>query len=510
VKYSLAIAILASTYAAAAPAAAPPGGDDYGERLAFIKAAGLDKYFSLVAVKANRPMPWPSFVDLRYREFKGPRPAAPGRSAVYKTNGDLGTDAAAAVWLAFLDDDYRRNGRLLFAAGGKMPWVPEDKWISLAEFEGRIMPRVANSPNALQNKDVENLTRGLVNRATDLHYLSPATMLLVPGEPAKGWRPLSPRDPAWRDVYELKRAYSARDGAAMRRYAAAAAIKLRAQPEYPSRTRLVLELLLNKTGVLKYGFVLYVVSALLLFLWAALGKKPLAAAGAWVAFAGFLLITAGLVARTIVAGYWPTTSMYEYLSLFSWAAVLFFLVFYARTRQALVGVVVMPVAFLLLVISSLFPSDIEGQLIPALQSWWLTIHVTLACLAEGAFAVGFGAAVLRLSTRDGAPSKYLPTREALSVLEYRAISIGYPLFTVGALVAGAIWAQKAWSVWWSWDPKETASLIVWFIATAYLHVRTMRGWKDARADVLAILIFVGAVLTLFANMIFGGLHSYGV
>ncbi|MEE9455913.1 MAG: cytochrome c biogenesis protein CcsA, partial [bacterium] len=170
---------------------------------------------------------------------------------------------------------------------------------------------------------------------------------------------------------------------------------------------------------------------------------------------------------------------------------------------------VMPVAFLLIVLSSLFPSKIEGQLIPALQSWWLTIHVTLACLGEGAFAVGFAAAVLYLFRGDK-PSRYLPSKETLDVIEYRAIAIGFPLFTIGGLVAGAIWAQKAWSVWWSWDPKETASLVVFLIAVAYLHARRLAGWRGKRTAILAALIFVASVLTLFANLIFGGLHAYGV
>jgi cytochrome c-type biogenesis protein CcsB len=160
-------------------------------------------------------------------------------------------------------------------------------------------------------------------------------------------------------------------------------------------------------------------------------------------------------------------------------------------------------------LASLFPSDIEGQLIPALQSWWLTIHVTLACLAEGAFAVGFAAGLLYL-VRGEKPHKFLPPKERLDVLEYRAIAIGYPLFIIGALVAGAIWAQKAWSVWWSWDPKETASLAVFLVATAYLHARRLRGWGGTKSAVLAMLIFVIAVLTLFANLIFGGLHAYGI
>ena len=83
-----------------------------------------------------------------------------------------------------------------------------------------------------------------------------------------------------------------------------------------------------------------------------------------------------------------------------------------------------------------------------------------------------------------------------------------PLFTIGALVAGAIWAQKSWSVWWNWDPKETSSLVVFLIAAAYLHARHVAGWRGRRSAILAALIFVAAVFTLFANLIFGGLHSY--
>jgi cytochrome c-type biogenesis protein CcsB len=291
--------------------------------------------------------------------------------------------------------------------------------------------------------------------------------------------------------------------------AARLARELTAQPGYPAAAKLKLEVYLEKFGVLKIGFFLYILSSLLFFIWAALGRKKLATVGVWAAFAGFLFVTAGLVGRSIVAGYLPTTGMYEYLALFSWASVLFFLLFYLKTRQAFLGVIVMPVAFLLIVLSSLFPSKIEGQLIPALQSWWLTIHVTLACLGEGAFAVGFAAAVLYLFRGDK-PSKFLPSKEALDILEYRAIAIGFPLFTIGALVAGAIWAQKAWSVWWSWDPKETASLVVFLIGAAYLHARHVAGWRGTRSAILAALIFVAAVLTLFANLIFGGLHSYGI
>ncbi len=481
---------------AAAAGAVPP----LGARLALVEEARLGKAFASAAAKAERPMPWPAFANLRYRGLKGR-----GKTR----EGDLGPDRDATIWLAVLDEEYRTTARLIFVEGGKLPGVPADRWISLRDFDDEIMPALMRAPMAFRDKRVEEEAGKLVARATALDGLSWRGLRLVPGPAAEGWKTLGPERPGWRYVVALNRAYVDGDAAAMREAAGRLARELTAQPGYPAPAKLKLEIYLEKFGVLKVGFFLYILSSLLFFLWAALGKKRLADAGAWAGFAGFFFVTAGLTGRSIVAGYLPTTGMYEYLALFSWASVLVFLLFYLRTRQAFLGVVVMPVAFLLIVLASLFPSTIEGQLIPALQSWWLTIHVTLACLGEGAFAVAFAAAVLYLFRGDK-PSKYLPARDALDVLEYRAIAVGFPLFTIGGLVAGAIWAQKAWSVWWSWDPKETASLVVFLVATAYLHARHVAGWRGRRAAILAALVFVSSVLTLFANLIFGGLHAYGL
>jgi cytochrome c-type biogenesis protein CcsB len=474
--------------------------DDFGARLALVKEARLSDAFAEVAVKAERPMPWPAFVKLRYEELKGGGKVA---------EGDLARDRDAAIWLAVLDDDYRATGRLLFVEGGKLPGIPADRWISLRAYEEEILPALMRAPGALDDEKTKKEVSKLVARAGALHGLAWSELRLTPGPAEEGWKTLGPGRPGWKYAEALTRAFERGDAAAMNDAAGALARELAAQPGYPAAAKLKLEIYLEKFGVLKIGFFLYILSSLLFFVWAALGRRPLATAGAWAAFAGFVFVTLGLAGRSIVAGYLPTTGMYEYLALFSWASVLFFLIFYVRTRQAFLGTIVMPVAFLLIVLASLFPSTIEGQLIPALQSWWLTIHVTLACLGEGAFAVGFAAAVLYLFRGDK-PSKYLPSKDALDVLEYRAIAVGFPLFTIGALVAGAIWAQKAWSVWWSWDPKETASLVVFLIAVAYLHARHVAGWRGKRSAILAALIFVASVLTLFANLIFGGLHSYGV
>lgn len=485
--------------AAVAGASAAGEKADFSERLELVEEARLGRAFEHVAVKADRPMPWPAFVDYRYRTFKGSGKVE---------ESDLGPNADATIWLAILDEEYRTKGRLLFVEGGKVPGVASDRWLSLEEFERKIMPQVVHSREAFEGGEVEKAVRRLVDKAAALHELPLSRLLLVPREAEAGWRRLGPQGRLWARARKLDEAYAARNAGAMNRAAKALAASLVVQPGYPSAAKLSLEIYLKKLAVLKIGFVLYVLSALLFFVWAALGRGGLADAGAWVAFAGFLLMTAGLVGRSVIAGHLPTTSMYEYLVFFSWTAVLFFLLFYLKTRGAFIGVIVMPVAFLLVVLASLFPADIEAQLIPALQSWWLTIHVVLACLGEGAFAVAFAAAVLRLFRSDR-PSKRLPPKDRLEVIEYRAVALGYPLFTIGALVAGAIWAQKAWSIWWSWDPKETASLVVFLIATAYLHARHARGWRGTRAAALAVLIFVAAVFTLFANLIFGGLHSYG-
>jgi cytochrome c-type biogenesis protein CcsB len=106
-------------------------------------------------------------------------------------------------------------------------------------------------------------------------------------------------------------------------------------------------------------------------------------------------------------------------------------------------------------------------------------------------------------------SARLPETQTLDSVAYKAIGVGYPLFTVGALFAGAIWAEQAWGSFWSWDPKEVGSLIVWLVYSAYLHARFVKGWTGVRAAVLSAAGFTCTILTFFANLILGGLHAYG-
>ncbi len=377
-------------------------------------------------------------------------------------------------------------------------------------------------------------------------------------------------------------------------------------------------------------------------------SKPWTSPGAAAAAAmvlGFVSQTIALLIRGFYVGRIPITTFFGYLLVLSWLIALAYIIVMYRYRWTLLGAFVAAVAFVVIVISSLFPMKIQEQLIPALQSYWLQIHVTIALLGEAAFAVGFAAGILYLvkefkpgavasgtwnrsainllgslalgallgsllfgnplsgteagpglrllaALGIGAPLAFtyaavshrwvtkgargsgfgpfvfgvsvaslltggmvagvlnravgfvpaeegrasvfvgvmvlisiplfflflkvflslksrLPDLELLDDVEYKSIAMGWPLFTVGALIAGAIWANQAWGVYWSWDPKEVGSLVVWLIYALYLHSRAKWGLKASWCAVTAVLGFCAAILTLVGNLILGGLHSYG-
>jgi cytochrome c-type biogenesis protein CcsB len=237
-------------------------------------------------------------------------------------------------------------------------------------------------------------------------------------------------------------------------------------------------------------------------------KESLRRAVFAVTLVGFAANTAALVTRGVASGHPPVTNLFEYLSFFAWAIVLGFLVIWRKKGVELMTAFAGTVALAMMVMASLFPADIQKQLIPALQSYWLWIHVSLAVLAEAAFAVAFVASVMCL-VGDRRGHSRLPERALLDAVTYRFIAIGFPLFTIGALFAGAVWAQRAWGSAWSWDPKETSSLIVWLIYALYLHVRRTRRASIAATSGLSVLGFAMTVLTILGSRFLGGLHSYG-
>ena len=234
----------------------------------------------------------------------------------------------------------------------------------------------------------------------------------------------------------------------------------------------------------------------------------------WTTFVTVLISTVGMVLRVLemhrVSGFWilPVTNTYETLAFFSWAIPLVYLLFEWRYKIRVVGAFATGLAFLFIALASspLLSSEVR-PLVPALQSYWLVLHVLFTLGGEAFFAVAFGAGVLFLwLQRRGGNLQML---KMLDNLGYKAIALGFPLFTLGGLVFGAIWAQRAWGRYWGWDPKETWMLITWFFYALYLHVRVKWGWRDAKTAWLAVLGFAVAMFTWWGvNYLLAGLHSY--
>lgn len=342
----------------------------------------------------------------------------------------------------------------------------------------------------------------------------------------------------------------------------------------------------------------------------------------------------GLILRWSVGGHAPVSSMFEYMSFWSFAIMLAFVLISFFYRAPLLGAFAVPVGLTILAYGMVFPQEAQ-PLIPALQSYWLNIHVTTAALGEGVLTIGFAAALMYLlrtvdtsvsnrssrflelviylfltlfayvvtallfkvqhyaidvssvATPDRPMTYHLPPLAGpsgtaigsvgnmiglplplfpipswmqgfeaavklntivwtilssgilylllrllnggkalvrsvsswvqeldagdLDELSYRAIAIGYPIFTLGALVFAMIWAQEAWGSYWSWDPKETWALITFLYYTIYLHLRLNRGWEGKRSSWLAVVGFVVILFLLVGvNLVIVGLHSYAV
>jgi cytochrome c-type biogenesis protein CcsB len=237
-------------------------------------------------------------------------------------------------------------------------------------------------------------------------------------------------------------------------------------------------------------------------------KPPaLALYGTYFTWLALAFLTASLVLMTMVTGHGPFTNQYEFSVSFGWGMLAAYAYFEHRYHVRTLGLLILPItgAMLLYAISL----DSEGHmLVPALQNpLLLTIHVAVATLAYGAFAVSFAASALYLWQR-GEWKPGLPKPALLDEIGYRGVIIGFPLHTM-TVVLGAVWAQKAWGTYWSWDPKETASLITWLIYGAYLHARVARGWTGNRAAWLLVAGFASVIFCFFGNLFFGGLHSYG-
>ncbi|MGB7568462.1 MAG: c-type cytochrome biogenesis protein CcsB [Chitinivibrionales bacterium] len=261
------------------------------------------------------------------------------------------------------------------------------------------------------------------------------------------------------------------------------------------------------------AFMAYSIACVLYVVFFGLNKKNVAIAASVFMGAALVFHTAAIAGRSIHLHHLPLTNMFEYINVFSWFSSCFYFVYLIIYKHHILGAFIAFLVFMLMTAGSILPKTAEMQLVPALQSYWLQIHVTLACLSEAAFLAAFAANIMYILKRIfPSASKFsgrLPEIQTLDRIAYRAICVGYPLFTVGALFAGSIWAEQAWGSFWSWDPKEVGSLIVWLVYSAYLHARFVKGWSGMRAALLSAAGFICTILTFFANLILGGLHSYG-
>jgi cytochrome c-type biogenesis protein CcsB len=293
-----------------------------------------------------------------------------------------------------------------------------------------------------------------------------------------------------------------------------------------------------------------------------------AAVGRYASIFGWLAVctlAASLIFRTVATGHGPFANMYEFSVAFGFGILDAYMWSERKYHQKILALVALPVALAMMVYAWSIQGPIE-PLVPALQNnMLLTVHVAVAIVAYGSFAIAFAASVLYLLQSDsafviilalvstiaggvagvvlgGGPGGLggalgaagiatvvgfvikrwvkpdlmavepggrwgLPKPQVLDEIGYRAVVVGFPFLTL-TIILGAVWAETAWGSYWSWDPKETASLLTWFIYGSYLHARVMRGWRGERAAWLLVLGFYATAFTYFGNLIFNGLHSY--
>ncbi len=230
--------------------------------------------------------------------------------------------------------------------------------------------------------------------------------------------------------------------------------------------------------------------------------------------------TGAIALRTIIAQHPPFSNLYESALFIAWATLVVYVLVEFWYKFKLLGIVVAPVSGVIIAFASLLPPKFQeaAPLMPALQSYWLKIHVTVILFSYAAGVVAFAAAILYLIFANKAKQKPQGVDEKSTRIDYpalfddltfRSIMIAFPLLTLG-LITGAIWANYAWGTYWSWDPKEDAALVTWLIYLAYFHLRFQRGWEGKKLAVVAIIGFVAIIFTYVGvNLVGRGLHSYG-
>jgi len=284
--------------------------------------------------------------------------------------------------------------------------------------------------------------------------------------------------------------------------------------------RFWLKYMLSSQSAILWMSTLFVFSTV--FYWLGLvSRAPSGAAiGSRLCWAAVALGATGMMVRWYESyllgpdiGHIPVSNLYEVFILFTLITALFYLYYEQRYQTRQLGPFVLliisaAVGFLLWYTVSRDAAGIQ-PLVPALQSWWMKIHVPANFIGYGTFALAAMVGSAYLLKSHGILADRLPPLEVLDDVMYKAISVGFAFFTV-ATILGALWAAEAWGGYWSWDPKETWALIVWLNYAAWLHMRLMSGLRGRAAAWWAL---IGLLVTTFAflgvNMFLSGLHSYG-
>jgi len=239
-----------------------------------------------------------------------------------------------------------------------------------------------------------------------------------------------------------------------------------------------------------------------------------------VTVSGVTCNTAGIILRWVESyqlgfGRAPLSNLYESLVFFSLTIAALYLIIEQRYHNRTIGAFAVPLAFLSMAYASLSPniSDQIQPLLPALKSNWLIAHVVTCFIGYGSFAVAFGISLMYLLKDRSSGGKHqllnlFPEAKVLDELTYRMIILGFLFLSIG-IITGAVWANSAWGRYWGWDPKETWSLITWFVYATLLHARVMRSWHGKRIAVLSIVGFAAVLFTYFGVNLLPGLHSYG-
>ncbi|AXN42781.1 Cytochrome c biogenesis protein CcsA [Mycobacterium marinum] len=245
-------------------------------------------------------------------------------------------------------------------------------------------------------------------------------------------------------------------------------------------------------------------------------------AGLAVVYLGIGLLLACIVLRGLATMRVPWGNMYEFINLTCMSGLIAGAVVLRRPQYRSLWVFLLLPVLILLTVSGRWLYTNAAPVMPALQSYWLPIHVSVVSLGSGVFLVAGISSILFLlrTSRLGAPDSQpaesalarlvqrLPDAQTLDRIAYRTTIFAFPVFGFG-VIFGAIWAEQAWGRYWGWDPKETVSFVAWVVYAAYLHARSTAGWRDRKAAWINVAGFVAMVFNLFfVNLVTVGLHSY--